>query len=110
VEVFIIFVQGEVGSGGKPRREPNPYLEVDLIDPTDPVIFQGELQKYKPGFTGVFVDRWVQVTSKAIRYFGSKPSSMMLACKPLMAVPLIAIKGVERTYNPLPLSKTDKKG
>lgn len=27
-----------------------------------------------------------------------------------MAIPIIAIKGVERTSNPLPLSKTDKKG
>ncbi len=53
--------EGEYGTGGRPliRIPPNPYLEVDLIDPTDQILFQGELQKYKPGFNGVFIDRWV---------------------------------------------------
>ena len=68
-------MEGEYGTGGKPMKVPNPYLEVDLVDPTDPILFQGELQKYKPGFSGTFIDRWVQVTNKAFRYFQSKPSS-----------------------------------
>jgi hypothetical protein len=67
-----------------------------LVDPEDPILFQGELQKFKPGFTGIFVDKWVQVTSKAIRYFGSKPGSHIAAGKPLMAIPLIAVKNIER--------------
>jgi hypothetical protein len=40
----------------------NAYLEIDLIDPSDPVLFEGEIQKYKPGFKAQFIDRWVQVT------------------------------------------------
>lgn len=92
------------------RIPPNPYLEVDLVDPSDPILFQGELQKYKPGFNGVFIDRWVQVTRKAVRYFASKPGSALAAGKPLMAFPVIAVKSVERTDGDLQLKKTDKKG
>jgi hypothetical protein len=44
------------------KKVENPYLEIDLIDPTDPILFEGEIQKYKPGFTATFIDRWVQVT------------------------------------------------
>ena len=54
-------LEGEYGTGGRPliRKVANPYLEVDLVDPDDQILFQGELQKYKPGFNGVFIDRWV---------------------------------------------------
>ena len=34
-------LQGDQGTGGRPfiRKIPNPYLEVDMIDPTDPILF-----------------------------------------------------------------------
>ncbi len=52
---------GENGIGGRPlkRKVDNPYLEIDLIDPTDPILFEGEIQKFKPGFKAIFIDRWV---------------------------------------------------
>lgn len=34
----------------------------------------------------------------------------MAACKPLMALPIIAIKSIERVFYDLPLKKHDKKG
>lgn len=36
---------GENGVGGRPlkRKPDNPYLEIDLIDPTDPILFEGEI-------------------------------------------------------------------
>ncbi|CDW84418.1 UNKNOWN [Stylonychia lemnae] len=105
-------LQGEYGTGGRPfiHKVPNPYLEVDLIDPSDPILFQGELQKFKPGFNGVFIDRWVQVTRKALRYFANKPGSQLAAGKPLMAFPIIAIKNIEKIDLDIKLKKTDKKG
>lgn len=58
--VLDVLVPGENGTGGKPLvRRDNPYLEIDLIDPTDPILFEGEVQKYKPGFKSHFIDRWV---------------------------------------------------
>ena len=52
---------GEMGTGGRPVKKivENPYLEIDLIDPTDPILFEGEMQKFKPGFQATFIDRWV---------------------------------------------------
>lgn len=34
---------GENGTGGKPLKKGNLYLEIDLIDPTDPILFEGEI-------------------------------------------------------------------
>jgi hypothetical protein len=45
-----------------------------------------------------------------LRYFASKPGSSLAAGKPLMAIPIDAIKNVERVYYELQLKKTDKKG
>ena len=73
-------------------------------------MFQGELQKYKPGFNGVFIDRWVQVTRTSVRYFSNKPGSQLAAGKPLMAFPFNAIKSIERVGFDVQLKKTDKKG
>ena len=85
-----------------------------MTDPDDPIMFQGEIQKYKPGFTGIFVDRWVQITKNAFRYYVAKPGSNIAAGKPLMAVPMIAIKSVERINQSgildLKLKKSDLKG
>ncbi len=103
-------LDGEVGSGGKPlKKNDNPYLEIDLIDPSDPIICEGEVQKYKPGFKPTFIDRWVQVTEKAFRYFVSKPGSNAPSLKPLLAVPLKAIRTVEKTEHLLQLGKKDVK-
>jgi hypothetical protein len=36
---------GENGTGGRPlkKKVENPYLEIDLIDPSDAVLFEGEV-------------------------------------------------------------------
>jgi len=36
---------GENGTGGRrlKKKGDNPYLEIDLIDPTDPILFEGEI-------------------------------------------------------------------
>lgn len=101
---------GENGSGGRPlkKKVENPYLEIDLIDPTDPILFEGEIQKYKPGFKATFIDRWVQVTSKAFRYFVSKPGKDNPVIKPLLAIPIVAFQNVSRVNYDLPIKKKDK--
>jgi len=45
VQINLFEMGGENGTGGKPlkRRADNPYLEIDLIDPTDPILFEGEI-------------------------------------------------------------------
>lgn len=51
-EKFSVHIQGEEGFGGRPLFQKNPYLEIDLIDPSDPILYEGEIQKYKTGFKG----------------------------------------------------------
>lgn len=91
------------------NKTDNPYLEIDLIDPTDPILFEGEVQKYKPGFKGCFIDRWVQVTAKAFRYFVSKPSKDNTVIRPLLAIPIAAIKSCNHVNYDLPIMKKDVK-
>jgi hypothetical protein len=76
VEISLLDFGGEAGVGGKPlkRKPENPYAEVDLIDPFEAILFEGEIQKFKPGFKPTFIDRWIQVTNKSFRYFASKPA------------------------------------
>lgn len=50
------------------------------------------------------------MTPRALRYFANKPGSALAAGKPLMAVPLIAIKSIEKVEFDIKLKKTDKKG
>jgi hypothetical protein len=44
-ENISLVVGGEQGTGGKPlkKKPANPYLEIDLIDPMDPILFEGEI-------------------------------------------------------------------
>ena len=84
-----------MGKGGKPRIRPNPYTKIDMLNLEEPIVLQGELQKYKPGFTATFIDRWVCVTETALRYYTSKPVNANAASKPIMAIPLIAIQSIQ---------------
>lgn len=49
------------------------------------------------------------MTSKAFRYFVSKPSKDNPVIKPLLAIPIIAIKQVNRVNYDLPIHKKDLK-
>jgi hypothetical protein len=45
VENTATLIGGEECTGGRPliRKPLNPYAEIDLIDPTDPILFEGEI-------------------------------------------------------------------
>ena len=34
-----VFVRGEVGKGGRPRFKPNPYLDINMLNFAEPIIF-----------------------------------------------------------------------
>jgi len=89
--LFEVTIPGENGQGGKPLKKDNPFVEIDLVDPNDTILFQGQLQKFKPGFNQNFVDKWIIVTEKSLRYYTSKPISLNAFMKPLMAIPLSGI-------------------
>lgn len=111
-EEYDIDDEGETGTGGKPRvREeikiPPKYDEIDLNDPDDEVLFQGELLKHKEGYVGAFISRWVQVTSKAFKIYTNRSKAITAWNKPLLAIPVEAIKSVERCEIDLHLTEKD---
>ncbi len=63
VEDYDIDIDGEEGTGGRPRFREEvklpPDYNIDLNDPDDEILFQGELVKFKPGYTSIFLTRWV---------------------------------------------------
>lgn len=101
VEDFDINLDGDYGKDGRSRirveeKLPPQYESIDLCDPNDEVLFQGELMKYKAGYNPTFINRWVQVTEKGFKYFKSRCNAITCCHKPLMAVPVTAIKKVVR--------------
>lgn len=79
-----------------------------MNDPNDEVLFQGELSKYKAAVVSTFIPRWVQVTEKAFKYFKGRCNAITCCNKPLLAIPVAAIKKVERVDFELPLSKKER--
>jgi hypothetical protein len=97
------------GNDGRPRwREevklPPQYEAIDLMDPNEEVLFQGELLKYKASYNPTCINRWVQVTETAFRYFKGRTNAISGAHKPLSAIPVKAIKKVERVNFDLPMN------
>ena len=74
----------------------NKYLRIPLLDPNDdPIIFQGELLKLKPGVKFDFQPRWIQVTGRSLRYYKSRWTQNNGLVKPLGAIPVEAIERIK---------------
>lgn len=61
----------------------------------DPLLFQGELMKLKPGLKMEFQPRWIQVTNRALRYYKNRWTKNSALLKPLGAIPVDAIARVQ---------------
>jgi hypothetical protein len=104
---------GDVGFDGRPREKevfelPPQYEGIDLNDPNAEILFQGELVKYKAGYTPTFISRWIQVTESSLKYFKGRCNAITCCNNALMAIPITAIKKVERVNFDLPMSKKEK--
>ena len=112
VEDFDVTLDADLGTGGRPRfREeiklPPQYDAIDLNDPNDEVLFQGEMGKYKAAVNPTYISRWVQVTEKAFKCFKGRCNAITCCNKPLTAIPVAAIKRVEKVTMNLPVGKKD---
>jgi hypothetical protein len=106
-------MEGEVGEGGRPRfkeeeKLPPNYAEIVLDDPNQEILFEAELVKYKPGYSGTFVSRYIQVTETALRVYKHRAFALSVNHKPLLAIPVEAFQKVEKVNFDLSLSKKDK--
>ncbi len=107
-------MDGDMGEGGRPRvkeeiKLPPQYEGVNLNDPDQEVLFQGELIRYKQGYTAIFLTRWVQVTETAFRVFKNRGQALTYGKNPLLAVPVAAFKKIERVNFTEQLNPKDQK-
>lgn len=113
VEDIDVSLDGDLGTDGRPRVRdviilPPQYENIDLNDPNAEILFQGELVKYKAGYTPTFISRWIQVTETSLKYFKGRCNAITCCNNALMAIPITAIKRVDRVQFDLPMSKKEK--
>lgn len=64
--------------------------------------------KFKPGYTGTFVSRYIQVTETAIRIYRNRAFALSASHKPLLAIPVEAFLKVERVSFDLKIVEKNK--
>ena len=63
--------------------------------------------KYKASINSSFLSRWVSVSEKALKIYKGKCNAVTCCNKPLVAIPIAAIKKVERVNFELHINKKD---
>ena len=61
----------------------NSVATCDLFTEADPILYEGDLMKFKPGISQNFLNRYVQVSLRAFRYFRNQYDAMK--GKPIVA-------------------------
>jgi hypothetical protein len=64
------------------------------IDPDEEILLEGELMKFKPGIEKNFISRWIQLSTRSLRYYKNHYHSICYLTRPISAVPLYAIDQV----------------
>lgn len=85
-------------------REQSQKLKIlDVLTPDqirskvqDLVLFEGEINKYKPGISIQYISRWGQVTKNEFMYFKNQWAATCWLRKPIVVVPLIYIQSVQK--------------
>lgn len=78
VPVAVVDLNPKPSEKKKKRKAPLPhhlnvpYLFMKAKGPSDPVVGQGELLRFRPGIEKDFIPRWVQLTRKSLRYFENR--------------------------------------
>ena len=60
------------------------------------IIQEGELKKYRPGFTNQYISRWCVLTSEYFMYYKNRSSAQMWGRMPLYSVPIGDILNVTK--------------
>ena len=56
-------------SGVEEPQKPMEYYLNNFGVADNPIVFSGELYRFKPGISNNFISRWVEVSTHAFRYF-----------------------------------------
>lgn len=77
------------------QKSVNPY-DVHLLDLKEAILFSGEMQKYQFADYEPFVGRHLVITKTAIRVYENADKAVISPQKPLMAIPLAAVRKIHR--------------
>jgi hypothetical protein len=97
----VVYIEKEVEKIEEPvmivTPKARPYLcQKDFeVDPEDEVVMEAELLKFKPGFEKNFIDRWIQLSTRSLRYYKNHYHSICYLTRPISAVPLHIIESVK---------------
>ena len=84
MEVVEASLQPEIGTNGRPRRQPvKPekvnYRMIDLYSEevlAEEILFQGRLNKFQAGSKSTFTPKWVVVTRSSFRFYKNMEASL----------------------------------
>jgi hypothetical protein len=71
-------------------------IDLSMTRKLDDVLQEGELQKYRPGFTKQFITRWCVLTSESFMYFKNRSSAQIWGQAPLFYVRISEIQTVSK--------------
>ena len=77
----------------------SPQLFVTPSKPLSCISFQGELEKFQPGFKSKYMTRWVVLSSAELKYYKNEYSSCFYFNKPIGLIHLDEIKDILYTVN-----------
>ena len=69
------------------------------------VYYEGYLEKYRPGISLIYINRWCQITNTHFSYYKSNWDANCWISKPLMSIPLQYIESVKRVNVEIPINK-----
>ncbi|KAL4470172.1 hypothetical protein ABPG72_009097 [Tetrahymena utriculariae] len=72
------------------------------------ILFQGELQKYKPGLNYNFISRFITLNLESIKYYKDRVHSKCYEDKPLQVIPIASIQSVSKVQFQVPLLPKEK--
>ena len=68
-----------------------------LWNPSDKILLEGQLYKYKPGIDTMYITRWCQLTKNAIRVYKNQMTAKGFITKPQIALPLSVFRWVKKS-------------
>jgi hypothetical protein len=90
------FVYPSASPQFKPTTPDSFRPDASLTLKPSTIIQEGELQKYRPGFTNQTISRWCVLTEYYFMYYKNRASAQIWTQSPLYSVPLSEIKTVEK--------------
>ncbi|KAL4473809.1 hypothetical protein ABPG74_022673 [Tetrahymena malaccensis] len=107
-----LFVSNEEALQKAEEQKLSTYISRQVIrlslENQKKILFQGELQKYKPGLNYNFISRYITLNLESIKYYKDRVHSKCYEDKPLQVIPIASIQSVSKVQFQVPLLPKEK--